>query len=56
MLQSEYLFFWNTLDFNDCHESTNEQAKTSSVKSGMNTLAGADRWVLIVTSGKWGFT
>lgn len=27
-----------------------------TVESGMNTLACADRWVLIVTSGKWDFT
>lgn len=33
----------NTLDFNDANESTNEQVKTSSAESGMNTLARADR-------------
>lgn len=27
---------------------------TLTVESGMNTLAAADRWVLIVTSGKRG--
>lgn len=33
----------NTLDFNDGREAANEQVKTSSVESGMNTLARADR-------------
>lgn len=55
-LQSGSNICRNTLDFNDGYETANEQVKSSSVESGMNTLACADRWVLIVTSGKWDFT
>lgn len=56
LLQSGCIIACNTLDFNDGGETTNEQVKSSCAESGMNTLACADRWVLIVTSGKWDFT